>query len=174
GPNDLWIRPDGALYFTDPLYPRDYWERSADMQQDGQHVYFLAKGSSQPVQVTDDLEQPNGLIGTPDGKLLYVADIRGRKTYRYDIEKNGHLTNKQLFCSLGSDGMTLDDQGNVYLTGRGVSVYNPQGERIQHIAIPSGWTANVTFGGKDRNLLFITASRSVYTIEMKTRGAGPF
>ena len=103
-----------------------------------------------------------------------MADIRGRKTYRYDIEKNGHLTNKQLFCSLGSDGMTLDDQGNVYLTGRGVSVYNPQGERIQHIAIPSGWTANVTFGGKDRNLLFITASRSVYTIEMKTRGAGPF
>ena len=62
------------------------------MQQDGQHVYFLAKGSSQPVQVTDDLEQPNGLIGTPDGKLLYVADIRGRKTYRYGIEKNGHLT----------------------------------------------------------------------------------
>jgi gluconolactonase len=174
GPNDLWIRPDGTLYFTDPLYPRDYWERSADMQQDGQHVYFLAKGSSQPLQVTDDLEQPNGLIGTPDGKLLYVADIRGRKTYRYDIEKNGHLTNKQLFCSLGSDGMTLDDQGNVYLTGRGVSVYNPQGERIQHIAIPSGWTANVTFAGKDRNLLFITASRSVYTIEMKTRGAGPF
>ena len=59
--------------------------------------------------MTDDLEQPNGLIGTPDGKLLYVADIRGRKTYRYNIEKNGHLTNKQLFCSLGSDGMTLDD-----------------------------------------------------------------
>ena len=81
GPNDLWIRPDGALYFTDPLYPRDYWERSADMQQDGQHVYFLAKGSSQPLQVTNDLEQPNGLIGTPDGKLLYVADIRGRKIH---------------------------------------------------------------------------------------------
>lgn len=173
GPNDLWIRPDGGIYFTDPLYPRDYWERSPAMQQDGQHVYFLPKGSSKPIQVTQDLQQPNGLIGTPDGKKLYVADIRGRKTYVYQIQEDGQLKNAQLFCEMGSDGMTIDKEGNIYLTGRGVSVFNPAGEQIEHIPVPSGWTANVTFGGSQRNLLFITASQSVYTLEMRTRGVDP-
>lgn len=171
GPNDVWIRPDGGLYFTDPLYARDYWTRDKAMQQDGQHVYFLAKDAAVPVRVATDLRQPNGLIGTPDGKKLYVADIGGRKTYAYDIQADGTLANKRLFCELGSDGMTLDAEGNVYLTGRGVTVFDKTGKQIEQIPVPEGWTANVTFGGKDRKLLFITASKGIYGIHMRVAGA---
>ncbi|MEK0441697.1 MAG: hypothetical protein RL403_675, partial [Bacteroidota bacterium] len=111
GPNDVWVRPSGGLYFTDPLYPRPYWEgiRGKEMQQDGQHVYFLSEDRTELFRVTQDLTQPNGIIGTPDGKILYVADIGASKTWKYDIQDDGYLTNKTLFCEMGSDGMTIDD-----------------------------------------------------------------
>jgi len=170
GPNDLWIAPNGAIYFTDPLYKRDYWTRDPAMQQDGQHVYYLSADRKTLTRVITDLVQPNGIIGTPDGTLLYVADIGARKTYRYTINADGTLSNKMLFCSMGSDGMTIDNEGNVYLTGKGVTVFNPEGKQIDHIDIDKGWTANVTFGGKDRRLLFITASDSVYGVKMRVKG----
>ena len=171
GPNDLWVRPDGALYFTDPLYRRNYWERDPAMQQAGQHVYFYKPGDAQAVPVATDLRQPNGLIGTPDGKTLYVADIGARKTYAYAVQPDGSLSDKRLFCELGSDGMTMDEQGNVYLTGRGVTVFDPAGEQIEQIEVPEGWTANVTFGGTDHRLLFITASKGIYGLKMRVKGA---
>ena len=171
GPNDLWVRPGGGLYFTDPLYARDYWKRDQAMQQDGQHVYFLAQGANTPVRVATDLRQPNGIIGTPDGKTLYVADIGAGKTYAYVVQVDGTLANKRLFCELGSDGMTLDAEGNVYLTGNGVTVFDKNGKQIERIPVPEGWTANVTFGGKDRKLLFITASKGIYGLKMKVAGA---
>ena len=171
GPNDLWIRPDGGLYFTDPLYKRSYWKRDPAMQQDGQHVYFLTPNQKIVRRVATDLKQPNGLVGTPDGKTLYVADIGARKTYAYDIQSSGALTNKRLFCNLGSDGMTLDAEGNVYLTGRGVTVFDKAGKQIEQIPVPEVWTGNVIFGGQDRDLLFITASKSVYGLKMRVKGA---
>lgn len=171
GPNDLWIAPNGGIYFTDPLYKRDYWTRDPAMQQDGQHVYYLAPGATEPVRVATDLKQPNGIRGTPDGKLLYVADIGAKKTYRYKINPDGTLADKTLFCSMGSDGMTMDNQGNLYLTGRGVTVFNPEGKQIDQIPIAKGWTANVAFGGKNRDTLFITASDSLYAIKTRVRGA---
>ncbi len=171
GPNDLWIRPDNGIYFTDPLYKRSYWQRDPKMQQDGQHVYFLAADRKGLKRVATDLRQPNGIIGTPDGRTLYVADIGAGKTHAYDIQKDGSLTNRRLFCELGSDGMTLDDQGNVYLTGHGVTVFDEAGRQIEHIDVPEPWTANITFGGKDRQLLFITASKSVYGLKMRVKGA---
>src|SRR5216110_3316414 len=96
GPNDLWIRPDGAIYFTDPLYPRPYWKRDKQMQQDGQHVYFLAPDRKNIKRVATDLKQPNSIIGTPDGNTLYVADIGASRTYACDIQADGSLTNKRL------------------------------------------------------------------------------
>lgn len=171
GPNDLWIRPDGGLYFTDPLYKRDYWKRDPKMQQDGQHVYFMSADRQLLKPVATDLTQPNGLIGTSDGSTLYVADIGAKKTYAYSIESDGTLSHKRLFCELGSDGMTLDSLGNVYLTGRGVTVFDPSGKQIEHIDVPESWTANVTFGGKARDLLFITASKGVYGLKMKVKSA---
>ena len=170
GPNDLWIDTHGGIYFTDPLYKRNYWTRDPAMQQDGQHVYYLAPDRRKLTRVADDLVQPNGIIGTPDGKTLYVADIGDRKTYRYKVNPDASLSEKTLFCSMGSDGMTIDNEGNVYLTGRGVHVFNPAGEKIEQIGIDEGWTANVTFGGKDRRTLFITAMDSLYALDMRVKG----
>lgn len=172
GPNDLWVRPTGGLYFTDPLYPRPYWEgiRGKEMEQDGQHVYFLSADRSELFRVAEDLTQPNGIVGTPDGKHLYVADIGAKKTWKYDVQPDGYLTNKTLFCEMGSDGMTIDERGNVYLTGNGVTVFDKNGEKIAHITVPAKWTANVVFGALDRKTLFITAMDAVYTLKMKTRG----
>jgi gluconolactonase len=170
GPNDLWVRPDNGVYFTDPLYKRPYWTRGP-MEQDGQHVYFLSPDRKTLKRVAADLTQPNGIIGSPDGRTLYVADIGAGKTYRYDVQADGSLTGKSLFCELGSDGMTIDVEGNVYLTGRGVTVFDKTGRQIDHIDVPEPWTANVTFGSKDRKLLFITASKSVYGISTRVAGA---
>jgi len=170
GPNDLWIAPNGGIYFTDPLYKRPYWTRDPAMQQDGQHVYYLTPDRKGLIRVTTDLVQPNGIIGTPDGKLLYVADIGAKKAYVYQTNPDGTLSNKKLFCSMGSDGMTIDNEGNIYLTGKGVTVFDPAGKEIEHIDVPAGWTANVTFGGKDRHTLFITAQTCLYSIRMRAKG----
>jgi gluconolactonase len=171
GPNDIWIRPDGGAYLTDPFYKRDYWERGAP-EQECQGVYYLAPDQKTLTRVADDLEQPNGIIGTPDGRTLYVTDIRAKKTYSYTIQDDGSLADRTLFCELGSDGMTIDDEGNVYLTGKGVFVFDKTGEQIDHIEIDEGWTANVCFGGHGRSSLFITASKGLYRLRTRVKGVG--
>jgi gluconolactonase len=171
GPNDVWMRPDQGLYFSDPFYKRPYWDRGPQ-QQDCQGVYFLTPDRAKLVRVIDDFQQPNGLIGTPDGKTLYVTDIRAKKTYAFDIQADGKLVNRRLFCELGSDGMTIDNEGNVYLTGRGVAVFDSAGNKIQQIDVPERWTANVCFGGVDKHTLFITASTGLYALKMRVRGVG--
>jgi gluconolactonase len=170
GPNDVWVGPDNAAYFTDPMYKRPYWNRGP-MEQDGQHVYRLSPDRKKVTRVVDDLKQPNGIVGTPDGKHLYVSDIGAGKTWVYEIRADGSLGGKKLFCELGSDGMTLDEEGNLYLTGKGVTVFDRTGRQIEHIDIDQPWTANVTFGGKDRRTLFITASTALYSLRMRVRGA---
>ena len=170
GPNDLWVTSQNEIYFTDPLYVRPYWERDTTSELNGEHVYFINK-HGELLPVANDLVKPNGIIGTPDNKYLYVADIGDNKTYRYDILSNGELTNKILFAPMGSDGMTIDSNGNIYLTGEGVTVYNNKGEQIARIAVPEKWTANVCIGGKRMNTLFITASKSLYAIQLNTQGA---
>lgn len=168
GPNDVWVHPNGTMYFTDPLYERPYWTRDKKKQQLGEGVYMLKDGKVSSVD--QELTKSNGIIGSADGKTLYVADIGASKTYRYDIGPDGALANKTLFCNMGSDGMTLDTQGNLYLTGRGVTVFDKDGKKIEQIDVPQGWTANVTFGGKDRQLLFITAGPAVYGLRMAVKG----
>lgn len=170
GPNDIWVDSKGGIYFTDPYYQRPWWTHKVPEQKE-KRVYYLAKNTDVARIVADNnLIQPNGIIGTPDGKTLYIADIGDKKTYSYNIEKNGNLSNKKLFVNMGSDGMTIDHLGNVYLTGNGVTVFNSSGEQIAHIVVPENWTANVTFGGKNRKTLFITAMDSVYTLEMTVHG----
>ena len=168
GPNDVFVTSKGKIYFTDPYYQRDYWKRkSSDL--DGQKVYYL-RGINDPVVVCDNMKKPNGIVGTPDGKYLYVADIEGNKTYKFTIAEDGSLQDQKLFVSQGSDGMTMDNEGNVYLTGKGVTVYNSEGEKIEHIDVPADWTGNITFGGKEKDMLLITASKNVYTLKMKVKG----
>ncbi len=170
GPNDLFITSEGGIYFTDPFYRRNWWDHTA-MPQKKQCVYFLPPGRGSIIVVAEDLQQPNGIIGTPDGKFLYVADIRGGKTWRYTINPDGTLTGKALFCSMGSDGMTIDVRGNLYLTGNGVTVYDKSGKLLGNIPVPEKWTANVCFGDKDRKSLFITATSGLYRIKTSVRGA---
>lgn len=166
GPNDVWVDPAGGMYFTDPFYKREYWQNRDKPDQEKQRLFYLPKGAKAPVIADDTLVQPNGLIGSPDGKLLFVADIGDKKTYQYEIAKDGGLANRKLFCELGSDGMTRDAAGNLYLTGKGVIVFDKDGKKLGDIPVAESWTANVTFGGPDLKTLFITAMDSVYTLEM--------
>jgi gluconolactonase len=170
GPNDLWVARDGAIFFTDPYYKRSWWNHTT-MPQDIQGVYYISPDHKNIIRVADDLVQPNGIVGTPDGKILYVADIGGKKTWYYTINKDGSLSNKTLFCEMGSDGMTIDVKGNLYLTGKGVTIFDKRGKQIENIAVPENWTANVCFGGKDMKSLFITASKGLYRIRTNIKGA---
>ena len=172
GPNDVWVAPDGGLYFTDPYYKRAWWDHST-MALTNEAVYHLSPDRKKLARVTDDLKKPNGITGTPDGKNLFVADIGAGKTWRYDLAADGSLTNKTFFCALGSDGMTIDAEGNVYLTGKGVTVFDKTGKQIDHLDVPEKWSANVCLGGAERKTLFITASESLYSIRLRVAGANP-
>jgi gluconolactonase len=161
GLNDLWIDPKGGVYFTDPKRGR------IPMGQDGEYVFYLTPGRDRIILVVDDMVRPNGIIGTSDGKKLYIADYADKKIFQHSINEDGSLSNKKLFAPQGSDGMTLDNEGNVYLTTRNkVEVYNNSGERIETIEVPA-MTTNVCFGGKDRQTLFITTRTSLYSLQMR-------
>lgn len=172
GPNDVWVHPKGGIYFTDPFYKREYWTRT-EKEIEEENVYYLSPDRKTLSVAAKNFVRPNGLIGTADGKTLYVADINDSKTYAFTINADGSLSDRRLFTEMGSDGMTIDSKGNVYLTGRGITVFNPKGEQIEHIAIDEPWTANLCFGGRDLKTLFITASKSVYTLKMNVKGFRP-
>jgi gluconolactonase len=167
-PNDLWVTPKGGVYFTDPRYGN-----KAGLEQGGFHVYYLPPGGKQLVRVLDNLVMPNGVVGTADRpggtRLLYVADPGDNKTYVYRIQPDGSLTDRNLAAPMGSDGMTLDEMGNLYLTGGGVQVFGPDGKKITSIEVPEP-PANVCFGGKDHRTLFITARKGLYAVGMNVRG----
>ncbi|MBT4815363.1 MAG: DUF1566 domain-containing protein [Lentisphaerae bacterium] len=164
-PNDLWVDPASGVYFSDPIYGR------GTRSQDGEHVYYASPNRERVIRVIDDMQRPNGLIGTPDGRTLYVTDHGAGRTFRYAIMPEGTLADKTLFCEAGSDGMAIDSGGNVYLTSDAVLVLDPTGRQIERIAVPERPT-NVTFAGPDRGTLFITARTAVYTLAMNVSGAG--
>lgn len=163
-PNDLWIAPDGGIYFTDPRYGK-----MEGLEQGGFHVYFVPPGGAKAVRVLDKLVKPNGIVGTADGKLLYVADPGDKKTFVYRVGKDGALTDRRIAAESGSDGMTLDERGNLYLTAGTVKVYSPTAELIGEIKLPEG-PANVTFGGADGRTLYITARTGFYSLRMRVKG----
>ena len=162
-PNDLWIDGKGGVYFSDPNYG------NLEHTQDGEHVYYIPPGG-EVIRVADGFKRPNGLVGTPDNSTLYIADIGDKKIYRYAIQSDGTLKDKKLFCESGSDGMTLDRQGNVYLTAGSVKVFDPKGGQIANLKFPES-PANVVFGGKDRKTLYVTARTGFYSLEMAVSGA---
>jgi gluconolactonase len=164
-PNDLWIDPKGGVYFSDPRYGN-----RESMEQDGEHVYYLKPDHKTVVRVISDMVRPNGMIGTPNGRTLYVTDQGGGKTYSYKVNRDGTLSSKQLFAPEGADGMTIDNKGNVYLATKVVAVYNKKGKKIEAIAVPEQ-PSNITFAGKDNNTLVITARTSLYAVDMLVKGA---
>jgi len=162
GPNDVWVHQNGDLFFTDPIYQRPYWENEHDTVGH-QAIYLLKDGK--PILLDSTLVQANGVVGNSKQNLLFVADIGANKTYRYKINETGELEDKRVFVEQGSDGLTLDSQGNLYLTGNGVDIYNSAGDFLQHLDIPEDWTANICFGGESHDQLFITASKSLYRVK---------
>lgn len=167
-PNDIWSDGKGGVYFTDPKYGGD----DTELPQDGMHVYYINPNHTSVIRVCDDFEKPNGVLGTPDGKILYVTDAQAGKTYKYDIQEDGSLANKTLFVEFGCDGMTIDKAGNVYLTTGGkqaIDIFSPSGELLESIVVPEK-PSNLCFSGKDRNQLFITARTSIYRVELNTQG----
>lgn len=171
GPNDVYATKDG-IFFTDPFYARKWWSHKTAPQPTAQ-IYALVKGKAQILTI--DMQQPNGIVGDNSGDFLYVSDIKADMTYRYRIVKGPSggiaLACRTIFCRKGSDGMTIDCEGRLYLTGKeGVYVYNADGFYLGLIPVPENWTANVCFGGEKRNILCITASKGFYTIETNTHG----
>ncbi|MDE5416990.1 SMP-30/gluconolactonase/LRE family protein [Labilibaculum sp. DW002] len=167
-PNDLWPDGKGGIYFTDPKYGGG----ENELSQDGMHVYYIRPDRKSVIRVCDDLVKPNGVLGTPNGKILYVTDAKAGKTYKYDIKKDGLLANKALFVEFACDGMTIDKEGNVYLTTSGkqaVDIFSPSGELLESISVPEK-PSNLCFGGKNRNQLFITARTSIYRVKLDTKG----
>jgi gluconolactonase len=169
GPNDLWINSKGDIYFTDPYYQRDYWTRTSSALGSND-VYYLPKGAKQARRVATGFVRPNGIVGTADGENLYIADIGAGKTYRYVMGKNGDLSQKTLIMEHGSDGMTLDEKGNIYVTGAGaVLVYDAKGTPIATIKVPAN-PSNLCFAGENKDKLFITARKSIYILPMNVKG----
>jgi len=175
GPNDVWVAPNGHVYFTDPFYKRPYWTHRGDdpKPEQSRALYHLAPDGTLTA-VDTDLKQPNGIVGSSDGKRLYVADINAGRIYRYRLSDDGSVGDRQLFCRDRSDGMTLDTAGNLYITnGKGVTIYSPAGHELAVIEVPSKWTANVAFGGPERKTLFVTATTGVYTMALDLAGDAP-
>lgn len=197
GPNDVWINPKtGGIYITDPIFPRGYWDLSDPRSQSwppthseqaatgkGGHVYYLAPGSHTLIRVTtmpdwDADSWPNGIVGTPDGKKLYVNKWAGDNmggTWVFEIKPNGELNNMKKFIEMGGDGMSMDELGDIYISnGLGVTAFDKIGNKLFTIDTGEGATNNV-FAGKDEKTLFITGPTStVQSIEMNVKGVEKF
>ena len=162
--NDLWRDTKGGIYFTDPNYGN-----TKNMELDGSYVFYIPQDSNQPILVANDMNKPNGIVGTKDGSTLYVSDMEGKKTWVFKINPDGTLSDRKLFAKIGSDGMALDEKGNLYLTGAGVIVLDSQGNKIDYIKVPFQ-TSNVCFFGPDHDTLFITGSKNIASIKLSIKG----
>jgi len=197
GPNDIWINPvTGGMYITDPMFPRPYWDDSDPRKQGwepthseqsptgkGGYVYYLAPGSHTLVRVTTEAmgwesdSWPNGVVGTPDGKKLYVNkwyyDNMGG-TWVFDINPDGTLSNMKKFISMGGDGMSMDALGNIYISNAlGVTAFDPKGNSIFNV--PTNGATNNVFGGQNNKTLFITGPVDKLTaLKMNVRGVEKF
>lgn len=165
-PNDVWVAPTGGIYVS------DFAGMGAELKPgETLQIYYIPPNSKGPADIrrsTEDMSAPNGVVGTPDGKLLYVVD--GSGIYSYTIGKDGALSNRKLFVEARADGMALDEKSNLYLADKGVAIYAPDGRLLETIPLAERAT-NLKFAGADRKTLFITVQKSVYTLRMNVRGA---
>jgi gluconolactonase len=176
-PNDVVVKSDGSVWFTDPPYGilSDYEGYKSPSELDGNYVYRIDPASGEVRIVANDFDKPNGLAFSPDEKLLYIADSGAPRHLRvFDVVEGKGLKNGRLFaeCDAGAfDGLRLDTEGNVWAsTKTGVSVYAPSGDLRGKLRVPET-VANLTFGGPKKNRLFITATTSLYSVFVNAKGA---
>jgi gluconolactonase len=184
-PNDVVVKTDSTIWFTDPPFGiLGRYEGHKAEAEVGQHVYRLDPATGEAIVVADDVLGPNGLCFSPDEQILYIVESRGephRKILAYDVAEDGKtLSNKQVFVDAGAhgtpDGMRCDVDGNLWCGWGmgsaeldGVCVFSPDGDHIGRIALPER-CANVCFGGRERNRLFMAASQSLYALYVNTQG----
>ncbi|MEX0818604.1 MAG: SMP-30/gluconolactonase/LRE family protein, partial [Pirellulaceae bacterium] len=169
-PNDLVVDRAGGVYFTDP-----HFRAPMPLPQEVVAVYYAA-ADGQVTRLIDDLKAPNGVILSPDEKTLYVIPSLQKQMMAYPVMGPGQLGAEKVFCELqqpegkddtGGDGLTIDTNGNLYITsGLGIQVYDPQGKLLGIVSFPEQ-PANCTFGGPGNHTLFVTARTSLYAVEME-------
>ena len=167
-PNDVVVKSDGSIYFTDP----PYGVQPEDRELDFQGVYRIAPDGALAL-LADDFGRPNGLAFSPDENVLYVDDTERRHVRAFDVQPDGTLANGRVFAELGEhrpDGMKVDVNGNVYVTASFVWVFDSMGRHLGNITTPDA-PANCAFGGIENKTLFITARSSVYRVELKVQGS---
>ena len=164
-PNDLTIAGDGGIYFTDPRYGN-----RSNMEQPVEGVYHIAPDGT-ITRVIDDLVRPNGILLTADNKTLYVMDNGTDEVFAYTVQPDGSLTEGRKLADVpGPDGLTMDVQGNLYITAStGIVVLSPEGEELTTIPVPEV-PANCTFAGPEDRTLYITARTSLYSIRLNIPG----
>jgi gluconolactonase len=175
-PNDLVVDREGGIYFTDPHF------RAPQPLPQGKTAVYYRSADGKVSRLIDDLPAPNGVILSPDQKTLYVIPTGQKEMMAYPVPSPGKLGEGRVFCTLqqrepngnsGGDGLTVDTQGNLYITsGLGLQVFNPEGKMLGIIRFPEQ-PANATFGGKERKTLYVTARTSLYSVEMQAQGLPP-
>lgn len=185
-PNDVVVKSDGTVWFTDPPYgiDTDYEGHRAPREQEGCYVYRLDPASGELAVVSDEFARPNGIAFSLDESLLYVSDTGGshdpgvaRQIRVFDVQAGRTLARGRVFAEISEgffDGFRLDREGNLWTSaGKGVSCYAPDGTLLGRINVPED-VANVVFGGAKGNRLFIAATSSVYAVYLGTNGGGYF
>ena len=180
-PNDVVVRSDGTIWFTDPPYgilsEREGRVRKSEIGAN--HVYRLDPESGDLAIVADDFERPNGIAFSPDERFLYVSDSSRARRHirRFEVTPEGVLRDGILFATIDagvSDGFRLDTEGNVWTSAEdGIHVLDGTGELLGKILVPEK-VANCEFGGADRSTLFVTASTSLYAVDVLARGSTRF
>lgn len=178
-PNDVVVKSDGSIWFSDPAYgiDSDYEGHKGESELDGCYVFRVDPETGDITAVITDLVRPNGLAFSPDESLLYVADTgekRPKPMYVYDVDATGGLSNQRLFaqCSVGVfDGFRCDTEGRIWTSaGDGVHCYDPDGTLLGKVLVPEV-VANVEWGGAKRNRLFICGTTSLYSVMLPVNGA---
>lgn len=162
-PNDVAVRTDGQVYFTDPD-----WQRAGRATDIGMTGVYRIDLQGRVQLVDDSLDKPNGISFSPDETVLYVSSLSG--TYRYSVEADGQVSDRRLFAPIRSDGMVVDCAGHVYLTSGSVQVFSAEGDMFGSIPVEGQSPTNVAFGGPERRTLFITAGGGLYRVGLDVPG----
>jgi len=167
-PNDIVVRKDGNIYFTDPAFGEQADKRELDFYG----VYHITPKGVMSL-IAKPAGRPNGIAFSPNGRILYVDNSDDRNVRAYDVDKNGDVSNERIVVSNIEgvpDGMKVDEKGNLYITAKGVAIYSPEG-KLLHTIDMAETPANCAFGDPDLQTLYITARTSLYRVRMTVKGA---